>query len=399
MNMEKSNRFFNIGAWRLWLPTKNSGGISLLFLLLICLPLADQVFKFVKPYELFEKRRLARKPSFDYRRPFLYPNRFRSYYNDSFSLRGHLIYLNNLFTYKIFRVSASEKVIIGKQGWLFLGEATKFANEIDYIRNLEPFTEEELRAWQTLLEERRNWLEKRGIHYIFTVAPNKSTIYPELLPDAIKKSRRPSRLDQLIDHLKKNSTFTILDLRPALWEAKQIRPAYHQTDTHWNDWGAYVAYREIIGHLKQYYDFISPRPIEYFHITQTTSRSGDLAQMLSLTDIFSEKYWQMEPKIPPPFRLVPFQNPYPGRKLVKISALACATGRLPAGLMINDSFIHQLRPFLSLEFSKIIYAWDVQLNFFPKIIEKENIKIVIDEMAERKLLNRFPENPPELRNH
>lgn len=394
----KNNRFFNAGAWRLWLPEKKSGVISLLFLLLICLPLADRVFKFVKPVELFEKRRLARKPSFDYLRPFLYPKKFSSYYNDSFSLRGHLIYLNNLFTYKIFRVSASEKVIIGKQGWLFLGKATQFANEIDYIRNLQPFTEGQLRHWQILLEERRNWLEQRGIHYIFTIAPNKSTIYPELLPDAIKKSPKPSRLDQLINHLQKNSTMKILDLRPALREAKKIRPVYHQTDTHWNDWGAYIAYREIINQLKRYYDFISPRPVNYFRITQTTSRSGDLAQMLSLTNIFSEKYWQMEPKIPPPFQLLPFKNPYPGRKLVKISALTCASGRLPTTLIINDSFIHQLRPFLSLEFSKFISAWDVQLNFFSKIIEKENVKIVIDEMAERKLLNRFPENPPELRN-
>ena len=264
MNKDKSKEFFNARGWRLWLPFKNSGCISLLFLLLISLPLLDQVFKFVKPYELVEKRRLAEKPAFDCRHPLLYLKEYEAYYNDHFSFRTRLVYLNNLLTYKIFHASASDDVIIGKQGWLFLGNINKYFDEIDYYRNLKPFTVEELRYWQILLEERRDWLKRRGIHYLFTIAPNKSTIYPELMPDSIRKVNSQSRQDQLIEHLKKYSTLSILDLRPALLEAKKIRPTFHQTDTHWNDWGGYVAYSEIIKHLKQYFNFIRPRPLNNF---------------------------------------------------------------------------------------------------------------------------------------
>ena len=97
------------------------------------------------------------------------------------------VHLNNLLTYKIFHTSASAKVVIGKEGWLFLGNINQYFDEIDYYRNLKPFTIRELRSWQILLEQRRNWLRRRGIRYLFAVAPNKSTIYPEFMPDAVKK--------------------------------------------------------------------------------------------------------------------------------------------------------------------------------------------------------------------
>ena len=65
--------------------------------------------------------------------------------------------------------------------------------------------------------------------------------------------------------------------------------------------------------------------------------------------------------------------------------------------MVHDSFAHQMKQFLSEDFSKIVYIWDWSLNFFDKIIEKEEVKIVIDEMVEYSLLSRLPVNPRKLR--
>jgi hypothetical protein len=305
--------------------------------------------------------------------------------------------LNNLLTYKIFHTSASDDVIIGKQGWLFLGNINKYLDEIDYYRNLKPFTLEELRYWQILLEQRRDWLKQRGIHYFFTIAPNKSTIYPELMPNSIRKANSQSRQDQLIAHLHKYSTLSVLDLRPALFQAKKIRPAFHQTDTHWNDWGGYVAYSEIIKHLKQYFDFVRPLPLSNFKIRQTRSMSGDLALMLSLPNVFQENQWQIEAKIPLQARVVPAIDPSYGNKWVTISMHTCAAGSLPAALMVHDSFAHQMKQFVTEGFLKIVYVWDWSLNFYDKIIEKEDVKIVIDQMVEYSLLSRFPANPRKLR--
>ena len=394
--MNKCKECFNARGWRLWLPLKDSGCISLLFLLFISLPVLNQFFQFVRPFEIIEKRKLAEKPTFDFRQPFLYIQRYEDYYNDYFTFRTRWVHWNNLLTYKIFHTSASAKVIIGKQGWLFLGNINEYFDELDYYRNLKPFTIRELRHWQILLEERRAWLRRRGIHYLFTIAPNKSTIYPEFMPDSIRKINLQSRQDQLVEHLKKYSTLRILDLRPALLQAKKIRPAYYQTDSHWNDWGGYIAYCEIIKYLQQYFDFIRPRPSHNFQMEQTEFRNGDLALLLTLPNIFRESRWQIKAKVPLQARVIRVSDRELRDKLATISVHACATGPLPAALMVHDSFANQIKQFLSEDFSKIVYIWNWSLNFFDKIIEKEEVKIVIDEMVEYSLLNRFPDNPEKL---
>ena len=87
---------------------------------------------------------------------------------------------------------------------------------------MDPFAAKDLDAWTRVLEERRDWLAARGIAYLFVVAPNANTIYPEYMPDRIRKASFRSRLDQLIDHLKANGFFNLVDLRPALRKAKSV---------------------------------------------------------------------------------------------------------------------------------------------------------------------------------
>ena len=45
MNIKKAKEFFNARGWRLWLPGKDGGFISLLFLLFVSLPLLDRIFQ------------------------------------------------------------------------------------------------------------------------------------------------------------------------------------------------------------------------------------------------------------------------------------------------------------------------------------------------------------------
>ena len=62
--------------------------------------------------------------------------------------------------------------------------------------------------------------------------------------------------------------------------------------------------------------------------------------------------------------------------------------------MVHDSFYSRLRPFLSEQFSRVLYIWDWNMNFYPEIIEREKPKLVIDEMVERFLMDKIPVNPP-----
>ncbi len=396
MHIGKISEYMNTRGGRLWLPAKPGGWLPLLFLLIISLPLLDGIFGVLAPFELIEKRKLAEKPAFDLRRPFLFPKKYEAYYNDHFTFRTRLVYWNNLLTYKIFRTSASAKVVIGKAGWLFLGNYNKYFDEVDYYRNLKPFTFGELRYWQVLLEARRNWLKRRGIHYIFVVAPNKSTIYPEFMPDSIRKVHPYSRLDQLIAHLQKHSTLRVLDLRPALREAKKIRPAYYRTDTHWNDWGAYSAYREIIKHLQPHFAQARPRTLEAYKLKPVEFRNGDLALMLSLPGIFRESEWRIEADFPLQAHVLAGSGERDNPRATRTVHI-CPGAPLPPALMVHDSFAHPMKQFLSEDFAKTIYIWNWALDFFDQVIEREKVKIVIEQMAEFSLLSRFPITPPSLR--
>lgn len=177
----------------------------------------------------------------------------QNYFNNNFLLRSEIINLHALIKYKGLGVSPTDRVLVGKSNWLFLGN---FGSNLDYIRKKKLFSENELKAWKKLLEKRSNWLEKRGIYYVFVITPNKSSIYPEYLPNNINVNNKYSRLDQLIDYLRENSHVNIIDLRPTLIEAKSKYKTYYETDTHWNQIGGYLGYYEIVSHLKKEFSSI-----------------------------------------------------------------------------------------------------------------------------------------------
>jgi hypothetical protein len=126
-------------------------------------------------------------------------------------------------------------------------------------------------------------------------------------------------------------------------------------------------------------------------------RAGDLALMLSLPDIFWEKPLRIAAKTPLQARVAPAGDLEPKNKFAAISVHTCAGATLPAALMVHDSFAHNMKQFLSEDFSKTVYIMNWALNFWDKVIEREGVKVVIDEMVEYSLLNRFPTNPERLR--
>ena len=259
-----------------------------------------------------------------------------------------------------------------------------------------PFSAGEMEKWRMALEARRDWLASRGIGYLVVMVPNKSTIYPEYLPSGLHRMRPQSRLDQLLDYLRTRSTFRILDLRPALVAAKSGGRLYHKTDSHWNDAGAFVAYRQILGELGRIYPALHPRPLADFSVKCETTPGGDLAIMLGFPDILKEEQVILEPRTGP--RAVISE---PSRKIspwVMRSATECLTASPLRAVMFRDSFGHQLMNFLSEHFARIVYNWDVRLiavrnefRFDTSLIEREKPDIVIEEVVERFLLGSTPE--------
>lgn len=126
------------------------------------------------------------------------------------------------------------KVIEGKDGWLYYGD--------DVRNSCVPW-----RPVDTLmqnLDRLRDAVEKSGRKFVFTVAPDKTTMVPEKLPDTFvgkQCSRKAS------EELYKKVDGKQLDLRqPLKDEAQKLgRPIYAQHDTHWEHEGALIMLRAL----------------------------------------------------------------------------------------------------------------------------------------------------------
>ncbi|MCK5056178.1 MAG: hypothetical protein KAT34_05955 [Candidatus Aminicenantes bacterium] len=388
--------FLGLKNLRIFLTKKIVLNMALIFMMIICFPIIDDLFnitKDVRVNRLQEKRVKARPPGFRFDSLFRFLKYYQRYYNDNFGLRDLLIPVNNYVRVKAFALSPIPSVMVGKEGWLYLAKQNERIDEIEYYRSLTLFSLEELREWKEGLEKRRDWLARRGSHYLFVIAANKSTIYPEFLPDSIRPVRKQSRLDQLLDYLEKNSDIRVLDLRPVMFAAKKERRVYRKTDSHWNRYGAYLAYREIMKALSGFFKYARPLDISNFNIYVKERSGGDLAIMLSLQNsIYRDKVIEVDPKIPRYAKEgAPLQKKYPG---VSQSVIVSDRGTLPNAIMIHDSFANRLKPFLSEHFSRVVYLRDWGLNFYADLIKREQPAIVIEEMAERFLLNKILSPPP-----
>lgn len=366
----------------------------LIFLILIFSPFINDLFRLIKPFPLTEKRTLARYSEFRFDSLFDYLHQYSNYFNDHFSLRSYLVYMNNLIHFKLFKKSTVPMVIIGKDGWLFMGKETENRDEQVYFRRLLPFTKEELEHWKQILLQRQKWLAARGIHYLLVVVPNKSTIYPEFMPHHLRRLPHPSRLDQLLQYIGKSTGIKILDLRIPLLVAKKNQLVYSRTDSHWNQFGIYVSYLHIMDYLMSIFPGEKSLPLSEFDIVRRNWAGGDLAAALSLQmGILREERVWLKPKSPPDIKKIPLKNISP---YVRQSLSQCETARFPPAIFVHDSFAIELRPFISRHFSQIRYVWDWELNIYPDLIRKDQVKIVIEEMGERYLLDKILTNPEEI---
>lgn len=399
--------FLNPRGLTMFFKTRTITNMSLVFILCLFLPMAKNMFHISGNPHLQEKRKLAQKNGFRIESLAEYLRRYTGYYNDNFAFRDFLIYTGNLLKLKLFGVSPVPKVIVGKEGWLFQARKNKEPGDAGYFPSIQPFTASELEEWRKKLEQRHQWLARRGIYYLLILAPDKSSIYPEFLPDSLRPFYRNSRLDQLVDYLEKHSTIPVLDLKKALLAAKKKSVIYYKTDSHWNEYGACIAYGEIIKHLASVLEAkikiktsgkIQPMTVKDFRvrIKKREQSGGNLAIMLALQDtVFREKRIKLRHRTPYRARRVPVPENY-NLPSVKPAVTERPGADFPKTVMFHDSFARKLKPFLSRHFSRIVYLRDWGFHFHAFIIGAETPKIVLDEVAEHFLYNVRLSNPEEL---
>jgi alginate O-acetyltransferase complex protein AlgJ len=349
--------------------------LVILFVVVISLPLAANLAGVDGADPGAENRELA-----------TWKDGLSAWFGDHFGFRSTLVRWYGETRLFGLGVSPSAAVMAGSDGWFFYADD----KAVEDYANVELMTVEGIANWRAAVVGARNWLQARKIAYVFTVAPDKHVVYAEEFPATIARIHEMSRSDQLFSALQ--DTGLAVDPRSALFEAKPLGRIYQQTDTHWNDRGALIAYQQIINAVRVR---VPSTPAAWaradFTPAERTVEGMDLAGMMGLTRVLREVDLQLVPVRPRRARVIEPAGAQPtaeeGRLVTEIDDPS-----LPRAVIFRDSFVSRLVPFLSEHFSRAVYLW--QNDFDAAEVLKEHPDVVIQEIVGRHLYNFIPS--PEL---
>lgn len=360
-------------------PMKTANTVLIvLFVLIVWLPTIDSFLHLDKTPRLNENRAMATMPVFSgITNTKDYLAALELYFNDHFGYRQALVRTQSKWKRALFAEAAVSEAMIGGDGWIY----TTANRMIENYTGVTRFTPKDLAGWQTLLETRRAWLQKRGIAYVVVTTPDKHTIYPEHLPSWLKPAPGPTKLDQWLAHFHQHSSLQPLDLRPLLLETKKNHPVYMMTDTHWNGLGAYLSYQALIREVSKQVPSVQPLPDDAFTLQPISGYKGDLAVLLGQESNYPELQANVFVPAPTLPKLeITETMVHAGKKHVAITRTHNPQGTGTA-IVFRDSFGVAWFPLIGLHFRDVIFV--AQRDFDLALIEKEKPVVVIDQIVER----------------
>jgi alginate O-acetyltransferase complex protein AlgJ len=362
--------------------------LSIIFLVAIVLPLVANVLGADGADRDAENREMAPFPIFDgsLKSVEAYPSKLDAWFADHFGFRSTLVRWASGVSMDVFRASPTTSVVLGRNGWLFY--ADDGADE-DFA-SVSPLSSREIETWRTAVIRARDWLRSKEIAYVFTILPDKHVIYPDELPQTVRRGGSVSRAAQVFASLR--SEDFVVDPRSALEDQTARERLFHLTDTHWNERGAFVAYQALIEAVRRQVPAVPPPwPREDFKETSRNFDGGDLAGMIGLKHRLREDRLMLEPIRRRHARIV---EPLDGKAGMDVGRLVTEIpgSTLPRAVVFRDSFASALVPFLSEHFSRVVYLW--QNDFDTNAVRAEHPDVVIQEIVGRHLYTFMPS--PEL---
>lgn len=283
------------------------------------------------------------------------------YFQEHFAFRNEMVTANAVVNGKGLGVSTAGGVIQGTDGWLYYKDSLA-----DYL-GTEPMSERALFNLAHNLSMMQEYLTSKGIQFLFTVAPNKNTLYDENMPyyDRVIVDEIHN-LDRLKPYLEEEGV-AYADLQ-ALFESED-EVLYHERDSHWNNKGAALAGEYLMSQLGKEYDSYSDEEFEI-----RWDFEGDLDKMLYPLAMTPEKeiYYQREDS----FTYVGEVGSNFDPKITTVNP-SCS-GSL---VMYRDSFGNALLPFMANAYGNAYFSRGVPYQLSD--VDTNAADTVIAERAER----------------
>ncbi len=348
--------------------------VSVLCIVLCISPFAGMAF--ARTDTTSENRQLAQFPDIIGEQGFNYEflGQLGEYFEDRYAGRNFMINADSLIQGDMFRVSNAGTVVKGSDGWLYYSDTVD-----DYISKPR-LSENGVRNAARNIAIMQSYIRSKGAEFIFAVAPNKNSLYPENMPYYYRKSYGGEKTIKAVKPLLEENQVNCVDLFSLFEDEKET--LYLKRDSHWNNKGALMVYNAVMDNLN-----LSHNDYSTTQVIREKKEIGDLNKMLYPVSAEPEwnYYYQFDCDL----------NYVTDTKSVEDAWIETKSdaenGTL---LMFRDSFGNTLIPFFAREFSYSYFSKGTPY-LLESYIDKYKPDYVIVEKVERNL-NEFSIDPPVL---
>ncbi|MBQ8883020.1 MAG: hypothetical protein IJ031_00260 [Oscillospiraceae bacterium] len=312
-------------------------------------------------------------------------DQLEGYISENFGFRAEMVTANNGILSGVFGVSGEDKVIVGSDEWLFLEETS------DDYQGINQLSDREIRNVSKTIRMIEDYVRENGLEFVFTVAPNKNTLYGEFMPYYYVDGEN-SNLNRLNSQLEEMGV-SYIDLMFMLKESYMSTPddgtfLYHKRDTHWNNKGAFIATNGILRKIG--FDTIEKN----FSWVEKRDYTGDLEAMIYPKSSYKDiQYYPDDMSVIEGFKFEKNRGNVEAQDFVT-NSLVNKDGSI---LFFRDSFANAIAPFLSTHVGNVRYQ--KYIPYQVNLIEREKYDAVVIEIAERnipELLKSAPKIPAKL---
>lgn len=179
-----------------------------------------------------------------------------------------------------------EKTLIGRDGWLFYRPGVRYATDRPTLAESQAVDQ----AQQAIVAY-RDALAQRDIQLLVVIAPNKETVYPDMLvaqAHDLATFRNP-QTNLLCDRLHAAGVEAV-DLGAVFSAHRTVSSAektpclYLSQDSHWSPAGVELAARVVAERIEML-EWLTPNRVEFARQDVTTERLGDLVRMLQVPQL------------------------------------------------------------------------------------------------------------------
>ena len=123
----------------------------------------------------------------------------------------------------------------------------------------------------------------RDTKIVYMIVPSSITLYPECVPDEYKQGSGKTRRQLMMEALE-DSGAIVIDLEETFNAHKNDRQTiFYKTDSHWTEYGAFLAYTELFDIIDDDFPLSSPLAYNDFEWIEGLYKTGDMLNYLHMT--------------------------------------------------------------------------------------------------------------------